>query len=175
MTQIRSEVVDDVRAISVVHRTAFPTLAEAKLVEELRLHGNLVISLVCVESSQVLGHIAFSPVRIAGTKPCSASGLGLGPVAVLPEHQGKGIAGRLVISGLVEARKIGCGYVVVIGDPSYYRRFRFEPASRWNLRDEFGGSEAFQAQELVSGSLTNCEGLVKYADEFAPLTEKGVA
>ena len=175
MVQIRSEVVDDVWAIDEIHRTAFPTPAEARLVEELRSRGNLVISLVCVESSQVVGHIAFSPVRIVGRQPCSAIGVGLGPVAVLPEYQGRGIGIQLVSSGLARAREAGYEYVVVIGDPFYYRRFGFEPASQWNLRDEFGGGGAFQTQELVSGSLTNCDGLVKYGDEFTSLSDEGAA
>lgn len=172
MARISSEFVDDAEAIDAVHRAAFSTLAEAQLVQRLRLNRNLIISQVYVEAGQVVGHIAFSPVTVIQASLGSKTGLGLGPVAVLPEHQRKGIGGRLVESGLVEARNIGCAFVVVLGDPCYYSRFGFEPASRWGLFDEYGGGEAFQAQEFIPGSIADSRGLVKYGDEFSILTDE---
>ena len=66
-------------------------------------------------------------------------GLGLGPVAVLPEFQRRGIGGGLIRGGLAAAERLGTGFVVVLGEPAYYGRFGFRPAAEWGLRDEYGG------------------------------------
>lgn len=175
MAEIRSETVDDAEAVDAILRAAFPTPVEARLVRRLRSNGNLVVSRVCVEEGRIVGHIAFSPVSINQKVSGPSMGLGLGPVAVLPEHQRKGFGEQLVDSGMVAARDIGCEFVVVLGDPHYYSRFGFEAASKWGLVDEYGGGEAFQAQELVPGSIPDGGGLVKYGAEFSTLIEEGTA
>ena len=63
----------------------------------------------------------------------------------------------------------GFGWVVVLGEPEYYSRFGFRPASAFGLSDEYGGGPAFQAVELVAGALPVGAGLVRYAPEFASL------
>jgi putative acetyltransferase len=64
----------------------------------------------------------------------------------------------------------GCGFVVVLGDPAYYRRFGFRPARSFGLSDEYGGGDAFQALELREGAIPPGGGVVRYAPEF-PETE----
>lgn len=58
-----------------------------------------------------------------------------------------------------------------LGDPDYYGRFGFEPASRFELRGEYGGGVAFQALAFRAGSIPTGGGLVRYAPEFAAFTE----
>jgi putative acetyltransferase len=160
---IRSEQPRDVAAIQAVHSAAFPTVLEAQLVDALRAAGRLTVSLVAEEGGRIVGHVAFSPVTIAA----AADGLGLGPVAVLPEFQRRGIGGGLITCGLAAAERLGTGFVVVLGEPAYYGRFGFRPAAEWELRDEYGGGPAFQAMELRPGALAHISGLVCYAPEFA--------
>jgi predicted N-acetyltransferase YhbS len=52
----------------------------------------------------------------------------LAPLAVLPEHQGRGIGSRLVEEGLVQLRAVGVSIVFTLGHPDYYPRFGFLPA-----------------------------------------------
>ena len=63
----------------------------------------------------------------------------------------------------------GFGWVVVLGDPSYYARFGFRAASEFGLRDEYRAGAAFQAVELTGGALPGGAGLVRYAEAFAML------
>ena len=135
----------------------------------LRAAGRLSVSLVADEQDQVVGHVAFSPVSLAGT----SGGLGLGPVAVLPAFRRRGIADRLIRAGLAACERLGGRFVVVLGDPSYYQRFRFLPASRRGLWYGPGGSDAFQVLELRSGALPAVGGRVRYAPEFAALEPDG--
>jgi putative acetyltransferase len=150
-------------AIHGVHAASFPTTAEARLVDLLRAAGRLTVSLVAEANGTVIGHVAFSPVTAA----TGAVGAGLGPVAVLEAHRRRGIAARLIVDGLSACRAAGFGWAVVLGEPAYYGRFGFRPASDFGLSDEYGGGSAFQAVELVRGALPAGAGLVRYAPEFA--------
>ena len=162
MVKIRCEESDDREAIYQVHEVSFPTVAEARLVDALREAGRLYLSLVAEHQSRIVGHVAFSPVTVAD----ATEGVGLAPVAVLPAHRRQGIAAELIRAGLAACERSGYGFAVVLGDPGYYRRFGFQPASRWGLRDEYMGGEAFQALELRTDSIPSGGGLVHYAPEF---------
>jgi len=161
----RPEQPDDIEAIHAVHAASFPSAAEARLVDALRAAGRLSMSLVCLEEDTLVGHVAFSPVTIAD----AVVGMGLAPVAVLSAYRRRGFAERLIRDGLRECEQSDCGLVVVLGDPGYYRRFDFTPASNLGLKDEYGGGDAFQAVELREGGIPSGGGLVRYAPEFAAL------
>jgi len=51
---------------------------------------------------------------------------GLGPIAILPQHQRRGIGSRLVRAALRLLRSRGACGCVVLGEPHYYRRFGFQ-------------------------------------------------
>jgi putative acetyltransferase len=125
----------------------------------------LSISLVAIIDDEVVGHVAFSPV----TTDEGATGLGLGPLAVVQEHRNKGVGKHLVRTGLLAYKTADYGWAVVLGDPAYYGRFGFAAASKFGLSDEFGGGEHFQALELAQGQLPTGAGLVRYAPEFNAL------
>lgn len=159
---IRVERPGEAREVYAVHAASFPTESEARLVDALRAAGRLKLSLVATDRDRIAGHVGFSPVTVAG----AAEGVGLAPVAVIPEYRRRGIAARLVREGLAACRTSGCGFVVVFGEPRYYARFGFTPASRWGLHDEYGGGDAFQALELRPGAIPSDGGVVRYAPEF---------
>jgi putative acetyltransferase len=165
VTVIRPEQSGDAASIHAVHVSSFPTDAEARLVELLRAAGRLSVSLVAEVGGSVVGHVAFSPVTAAS----GTVGAGLAPVAVVESHRRQGVAADLVRIGLQACREAGFGWAVVLGEPEYYGRFGFRPASEYGLSDEYGGGSAFQGIELAPGALPVGEGLVRYAPEFASL------
>lgn len=162
---IRTEQPADVLAIHAVHATSFPTDAEAQLVDLLRAADRLSVSLVAEVNSLLVGHTAFSPVTVVSGEV----GAGLAPIAVIESYRKQGIAAELVRAGLQACRETGYGWVVVLGEPGYYARFGFQPATEFGLLDEYGGGVAFQVVELIEDSLPVGDGLVKYAPEFASL------
>ena len=120
-TLIRMETSHDYPAVREILASAFPTEAEARLVDMLRANGKAIVSLVAEQEGQIVGHILFSPVSISPlSKPLT--GLGLAPVAVAPSYQKRGIGSTLIREGL---RLCQCDYVVVLGNPEYYSRFGF--------------------------------------------------
>jgi putative acetyltransferase len=163
---IRPEEPGAAAAIRRVLEAAFPTAAEARLVDSLRAGGHLLISLVAEEDEAVVGYIAFSPVQIEGAA-LQGIGLGLAPLAVLPGFQGQGIGSRLVREGLAACGRAGYGFVVVLGGPAFYRRFGFERADRRDLGNEYGADEHFMVLELREGVIPVRGGVVRFGPEFA--------
>jgi putative acetyltransferase len=163
MVAIHPERPGDAAAIHAVHAASFPTDAESRLVDLLRVAGRLLVSLVAEVGDVVVGHVAFSPVTAAS----GAVGAGLAPVAVAEPYRRRGIAAALVRAGLEACRGAGFGWAVVMGEPPYYSRFGFRPGFEFGLSDEYGGGQAFQVIELVPGALPVGAGLVRYAPEFA--------
>ncbi len=161
--EFRLEETSDQRAIYQVHQTAFPTEAEARLVDALREAGRLTVSLVAAVEGEIVGHVAFSPVTVDGVE---CGGLGLAPVAVRPEWQRRGIGARLIESGIAVCRACGHRFVVVLGEPAYYARFGFTRADVVGLANEYGAGPEFMVLNLGNeGPLPT--GLVRYAPEFS--------
>jgi putative acetyltransferase len=163
--EVRWERLSELTAISDVNREAFGGSTEADLVEALRTKAGC-ISLVAASKQTVVGHILFTPVEVTGSSG-TVQVAGLGPMAVRPPWQRKGVGSRLVRQGLEECRRSGYEAVVVLGHPEYYPRFGFVPASGFGLRCEFDApDEAFMALELQSGALHAGGGMVRYSVEF---------
>jgi putative acetyltransferase len=167
MMEIRVEQPEDRDAVHQVNESAFGRENEANLVNRLCEVAS-TFSWVAVEGDRVVGHILFSPVVIEGEGECDGLMMGLAPVGVLPEAQGKGIGASLIRRGIAECAGLGAKAIVVLGAPSYYGRFGFESAKKYGLRCEYDGSdEAFMVLELVQDALKNCDGMVRYRPEFS--------
>lgn len=167
MITIRAELAQDVFAIRRVHAAAFPTAAEADLVERLRAGSKCPVSLVAEAEGAIIGHIVFSPVTFEPKLDVIA--YGLGPLAVVPGHEKHAVGRRLVQNGLAECHARDACMVVVLGDFGYYSRFGFERASRHGLRNEFGVEESFMVFMLEARAHPPPSTLVRYAPEFAGL------
>jgi len=163
---IRAEEEKDWAAVQAVNESAFETSAEARLVDRLRKEAQPVISLIAEDANEIVGHIMFSPVSLSDHAHLKV--MGLGPMAVLPKLQGKGIGSTLVRAGLEQCKQLGFGAVVLVGHPEFYSRFEFRPASRFHLTCEFEvPEEAFMAVELEPGFLADVSGIIKYHPKFS--------
>ncbi len=88
-------------------------------------------------------------------------------MAVAPEFQKQGIGARMISQGLKLCRAGGCRAVVVLGHPSYYPRFGFQPSQPFGIFWENDcPKEAFMILELGAGVLESLLGAVKYHPAF---------
>lgn len=159
---VRDERPEDLAAIRAVNDAAFDQPLEGHIVDELRRHGAIRLSLVAEVAGRVVGHILFSPVSCAG-----AQGLGLGPMAVTPEYQRRGVGSALMEAALVRLREAGWPFIVVLGHHEYYTRFGFVPASRHGLRCEWDvPDDTFMVHVIDPPATAGAAGLIRYRPEF---------
>ena len=164
--QIREEREGDAAAIRELNRLAFGQDQEGNIVDALRANDAVTASLVATLDGRVVGHILYSPVTLHEIK-----GAGLAPMAVLPEYQRQGIGSKLVEAGNQQLKQSGCPFIIVVGHPSFYPRFGFEPASthritcEWELPDE-----VFMVLVLDPLKMAGVSGLAKYRPEFSSVT-----
>ena len=124
---IRDERPSDASAIRDVTIAAFrdhphSQRTEQFIIDGLRSDGALTVSLVAERDGEVVGHLALSPVEMSDGTP---DWYGLGPVAVLPAYQKRGIGRALISEGLSRLKDLGARGCVLVGDPGYYAWFGF--------------------------------------------------
>ncbi len=169
---IRRETPADHDAIDAVHRAAFADQApgaepvEIGLVRSLRDDTSWVpgLSLVAEHAGAVVGHVVGTEGSLDG-----AAAVGLGPLGVLPDHQGRGVGGALMHAALGAADALDYQVVLLLGHIDYYRRFGFVPAASVGISSpdpEWG--DHFQARPL--GTWTSAvRGTFRYAEPFDAL------
>lgn len=169
MVHIRPERPGDIEAIRSVNDRAFGGTEEGRIVDALRSHGRALLSLVATANGQVVGHIMYSAVRIGDT-----AAAGLGPMAVTPDEQRKGIGTRLVEAGNDALALLGVPCIVVLGHPGFYPRFGFTPASRFGIACQWDvPDEVFMVRVLDEAAMATVRGTAVYGPEFGTDTSTG--
>jgi len=165
--EIRREQPQDVAAIRNVHDLAFGRPVEGGIVDRLREVCPGCVSFVAVLEGGIAGHVLFSPVVLESDDGRTVIGMGLAPLAVLPEHQGRGIVTELAASGLELVREMACPFVVVLGHPGYYPRFGFERASRYGIRCQWEvPDEVFMVLVESRDAIGGAKGVARYRAEW---------
>jgi predicted N-acetyltransferase YhbS len=127
---IRREAPSDTAAADAIVVAAFGPGRFAKSAYRLREGVACVaeLSFVAEEGARIVGTVRYWPVVIGGQ-----AALMLGPIAIVADRQGQGIALALMQTTLAEAKKLGHRAVVLVGDEPYYGRAGFArilPAGR---------------------------------------------
>ena len=160
--KIRSETPQDIQIVHAITADSFKSMpysngAEPFIIDALRADGDLILSLVIEKESEIIAHIAFSPVQIGQE---NIEWLGLGPVSVLPSHQRQGIGSFLIKSGLKRIKERGAKGCALIGNPQYYERFGFKSVkgfSYQNVDRQYVMQKPFEG-EYKLGELSYCRG-----------------
>ncbi len=169
MIKFRQEELGDQHAIRRVNEQGFGTSEEADLVDALREENAVALSMVAIDGEDIIAHILFTEVVVTQADS-QFTGLGLGPMVVLPCHQRKGIGTQLLQIALDKCRLLDYDFVVVLGYPEFYSKFGFSPAKPYGISCEFDApDEAFMILELRENGLTGRSGIVHYREEFRNL------
>ncbi len=167
---IRSEEPNDAAGIAAVLTDAFSRKDEAELVSMIRNSDayDPELSLVCVRDGAIVGYVLFSPVVIRAADTDETNALALAPVAVLTQFRNQGIGTALIEEGIHRSHQKGAKIIVVLGEPVYYRRFRFESAKKYEIEPPWEVSEGFfMILGLEKNVLRDVHGIVHYPEAFS--------
>jgi putative acetyltransferase len=155
---IRAATGDDLEAIVAVTDAAFSDGGKAvRIVREVRPE----ISLVSVEDGAVVGHTMLSRMTMGEHRP-----LQLSPLSVAPAWQSRGIGGALTREALRRADEAGEAFVLVLGHPTYYPRFGFEPATPLGINGPGDYGDAWMLARLSAWD-PSITGQVEFPPAFA--------
>lgn len=142
---------------------------EQFLVERLRKSEAFVpeLSLVAEIEGKIAGYILLTKLKIVTNDLATTESLALAPVAVLPEYQGKGIGGQLILAAHQKAKELGFHSIILLGHSGYYPRFGYEMAKKFGIKLPFDvPDENCMAIELSENALQHVSGTVQYPKEF---------
>ncbi len=149
---IRAETPDDHDEIRRINDQAFGGTIESHLVGLIRASDRFVpgLSLVAVSEGQSLGHVISSYVDLL--VPGTRRVLQVGPVAVLPAHQRRGIGSALMNETIRVAEERGEPLLLIEGNPAYYGRFGFTRADEHGIEPppEALAAEYFMVKPLAA-------------------------
>lgn len=167
MITIREENKNDLVTIKKINDKAFGQPQEGNVIDKIRESDSLVLSLVAEIDNNIVGHIFYSTAEIECNNERIA-GMGLAPMAVLPEYQKQGIGKRLINESLNILKKKPVPFIIVLGHEDYYPKFGFEIASKYGIKCQWDGvpDEAFMIMILDKEKMSNIHGVAKYRDEW---------
>lgn len=170
---IRHELPEDVEAVRAVVAAAFADPAapgvvpvEAGLVDALRATDSWLpaLALVAETESEIVGYVVCTRSWI-GPHPS----LGLGPLAVAPDRQRRGVGAALMNAVLDAANGLDEPLVVLLGHTDYYPRFGFRRASELGIEPpEPAWGAHFQARPMRTYDPA-IRGTFRYAQPFNDL------
>jgi Predicted acetyltransferase len=161
------------RAAENVTREAFwdvykPGCDEHLVVRNLR-SGSLFLRELTLVAEEVSVREGMRSPKIIGAIYCSVASIVdgenrheevyVGPLAVLPEYQRRGIGGSLLTRALDRASDLGFGGAFLYGNPEYYRRFGFSDAALFNVHPAEGDDiPQFMGRALNGKRLASVKG-----------------
>jgi putative acetyltransferase len=168
---VRKQQACDYEAIRRIYAAAFAqpekpesVPLEVGIFERLWATGDAIpgLSFTALKEDGPVGHVTASRARVA-----TSSVVAVGPIGVLPEHQGVGIGSALMNALLTAADAADLPMVVLLGAPQYYGRFGFRPAQELGVMSpEPRWGDAFQARPLTAYT-SAVAGRFQYAPAFS--------
>jgi predicted N-acetyltransferase YhbS len=161
MLTVRHERPVDERAREALLDVAYGPERHRKPSCRLRNGRKAGLSLVAVEHGRMIGTVRLWHVTAGRGRPA----LLLGPLAVHPGAQKRGIGAALMQRALGEAAQRGHAAVLLVGDAGYYGRFGFTPEKTQALRLTGADPARLLAVELRPDALTGAHGVIAASGE----------
>lgn len=160
MATIRLERAEDAKAADAIVAERFGPGRFAKTAYRLREGVACIaaLSFVAEEAGRIVGTVRYWPVEIGGE-----AALMLGPIAIVADRQGQGIALALMQTSVAAAMAQGHRAVVLVGDEPYYGRAGFKrivPTGRITMPGPVDLARLL-GLSLVEGALDGMKGEIR--------------
>ncbi|RPJ43999.1 MAG: N-acetyltransferase [Betaproteobacteria bacterium] len=156
----------EIDVVLCVERLAFSRDDEPHLVAALLRDQTAQpsISLLAYEADRPVGHALFTKVALVGSSPHVPSAI-LAPLAVVPTSQSQGVGRALIEHGASALAGAGVQLLFVLGEPAYYTRYDFVPATPYGLHAPYPivPDEAWMVRSLAPNLLGTVKGTVTCA------------
>ena len=170
---IRLEVAGDEAGVRAVELAAFSGPEEAEIVDRIREDApDGWRSLVAADGAgRIVGHLLMTPCPVEDDDGMLVGTvLAIGPVAVDPAVQARGVGSALIAAAMSLAVARAVPALVLLGHPSYYPRFGFEPARGAGLQPPAAAwPDAAWMARLLPAWTDDMAGTVRYHEAFEPL------
>lgn len=165
---VRQAIESDMGEIKNIVRAAFERpgknqeFNEWEFVEKVRDDSGFIPELcfVGISDNEIVGYILLSKASIGNYE-----GLSLGPLAVRPDFQSKGIGKRLIEYGLEKARAYNFAWIALTGG-DYYYQFGFEPALEYGIKIADNHPENPYLKIKFLSTNKNVSGNMRFCDSF---------
>jgi predicted N-acetyltransferase YhbS len=164
--EIRNAAKRDYKSTENLTREAFwnlynPGCSEHFILHKLRESKGYVeeLDLIAIHKDELVGHIISTKAKVIDAKGNEHQVLCVGPFAVSPNLQGKGIGAKLIKQSIKKANEMGFSGMILFGNPNYYSRFGFVNAQQFEITTKDGQNfDPFMALELGENRLSNVKG-----------------
>lgn len=170
---LRPQAAADTAQIDTLHDEVFGPGRFARTayrIREAATAGPLLALTAWQNGDTLAGAILLTAISISGRRGAAL----LGPLAIAPDFQHKGLGMRLILESKVQIAAMGYELLILVGDAPYYARAGFHviPYGRIALPGPADPAR-FLACELVHGALAHFHGMVA-ADNEPPFTAKAM-
>lgn len=143
---------------------------EAALVSRLRqsptYHADFDVVAV-TDDGAVVGHAMLSAAQVVSDHGHAWPVLVLAPLSVAPAYQGQGLGSALLNYLVVQAGEEQVRAISILGDPGYYGRFGFGPASDFHITAPMADVDRFfLIRPLRANGLAGVHGVLHYDPAF---------
>lgn len=165
---IRQAADNDIFEIKEILRKAFDrpgkneSFNEWEFADKVRNDSGFIRELcfVATNNNQIIGYMLLSKALIGINE-----GLTLGPLAVKPSYQRKGIGKKLIEYGLEKAKGLNFEWIALTGG-DYYTQFGFEPALRYGIViGEDHPENLYLKIKFLNGNVS-ISGKIRFCDSF---------
>jgi predicted N-acetyltransferase YhbS len=167
---VRPETPGDEPRIREINREAFGSSAEARIVDAVRgtdrwIEGGSLVAET--DDGELVGHLLLSRGDLVAHDGTARGIWVLGPVAVMPEHQRRGVGAALMRAAIEVARGARQPLICLVGQAAYYPRFGFERARPIGIEPPGPWPDENWMALRLPGWTPVLRGLVRYPPAFS--------